>query len=681
MYRQHKDSEKHLVYEVEVNLLPTKAVGKKLYGVVWDYFKNDWGIREIHKSHPKKLQQKWGRMLPSFNYERERVKEKQKQKTDSDFIDQRLEGFRQEEWDRRINGFWFYNNGVPTYITGLNYYYLNWWFLDNRYPDYRETDRDWFYLWDYCVQDPKSFGMVDAAARRTGKTAKAGCVLTEKPTRTKKAQCGLQSKTEDDAAHVMDKIIESYLRLPDFFTPILYTQGNKKPVGSLQWKAKNITENPDDSGLESAVTYRSSKPNAYDGFKMTRYLWDECGKLDNINIFYAWQVLRETFAEGTNDIVGKALFTTTIEEGGSDAFELLWDRSDPNKKNEVGQTTSGLYRLFTPAYKNDRSFIDEYGVCDEKAAKSHQQKVRDSLRSDERALAEYIRKYPWTIEEAFFSINDEAIFPTIKINKQIKAVQAVGEDELTIRGNFRWEERDKRVRFIPNDKGKFLVHKKVDLENKLLWNAVELGTKPRPLNSLSIVGGSDPYDHKLQDVNDKKRASKGAGYIFHKFDGLNSEMSETFLCEYLSRPEDPDDFYEDMIMMCFFFGCKMITERNKSGMINYWDRRGYGHWLIKDQKGHRGISAGTENKQWLAEVTESYIVGNIHKVPFLSLLYDWNKFDLTDSRKNDATMGAGWALVAAYRVDKRLMKNDPTNNKPVKLKKNKRTTSSLLKYL
>ena len=54
----------------------------------------------------------------------------------SDFITQ--------EFDRRNNGVWFMNNGVPTYITGEHYYYLNWCKLDIGYPEYRDRDRRFY---------------------------------------------------------------------------------------------------------------------------------------------------------------------------------------------------------------------------------------------------------------------------------------------------------------------------------------------------------------------------------------------------------------------------------------------------------------------------------------------------------------------------------------------------------
>ena len=49
------------------------------------------------------------------------------------------------EFDRREDGFWFYNNGVKTYITGSHYMYLQWTKIDIGYPNYREANRIFYY--------------------------------------------------------------------------------------------------------------------------------------------------------------------------------------------------------------------------------------------------------------------------------------------------------------------------------------------------------------------------------------------------------------------------------------------------------------------------------------------------------------------------------------------------------
>ena len=58
----------------------------------------------------------------------------------------------EEEFNRREEGFWFMNKGVPTYITGTHYMYLQWSKIDVGHPDFREANR-MFYIFSYrsCI--------------------------------------------------------------------------------------------------------------------------------------------------------------------------------------------------------------------------------------------------------------------------------------------------------------------------------------------------------------------------------------------------------------------------------------------------------------------------------------------------------------------------------------------------
>ena len=42
--------------------------------------------------------------------------------------------FIKQEWLRRVYGYWFFNNGIPTYIDGWHYMYLNYYELDIGLP-------------------------------------------------------------------------------------------------------------------------------------------------------------------------------------------------------------------------------------------------------------------------------------------------------------------------------------------------------------------------------------------------------------------------------------------------------------------------------------------------------------------------------------------------------------------
>ena len=50
------------------------------------------------------------------------------------------------EFDNREYGVWFMNNGIPTYMTGGHYMYLQWTTIDIGYPEFREANRLLYYI-------------------------------------------------------------------------------------------------------------------------------------------------------------------------------------------------------------------------------------------------------------------------------------------------------------------------------------------------------------------------------------------------------------------------------------------------------------------------------------------------------------------------------------------------------
>ena len=128
------------------------------------------------------------------------------------------------------------------------------------------------------------------------------------------------------------------------------------------------------------------------------------------------------------------------------------------------------------------------------------------------------------------------------------------------------------------------------------------------------------------------------------------ELSETFLVEYLNRPDKAEIFYEDMIKMVHFFGCELLSEDNKVGLIKYFEYRGYDKFLMKMPGSTKfGVSASVKIHQQIAEQTETYIEENVSKVRFKNLLNDWLHFDINKTTKFDAAMASGYTLIAASK--------------------------------
>ena len=124
----------------------------------------------------------------------------------------------ESEFDRREDGHWFYNNGVPTYITGAHYMYLQWTSIDVGYPDFREANRIFFIFWEACKADPRCFGMAYLKIRRSGFSFMGSSECVNTGTLAKDSRVGILSKTGADAKKMFtDKVVPIANRLPFFF--------------------------------------------------------------------------------------------------------------------------------------------------------------------------------------------------------------------------------------------------------------------------------------------------------------------------------------------------------------------------------------------------------------------------------------------------------------------------------
>jgi hypothetical protein len=589
--------------------------------------------------------------------------------------------FINQEFDRIEEGYWFYCGGKLTYITGHHYYYLNYYRIDIGYPHYRDRDRRFFLIWDFAEKDPDTYGLLYIKPRREGGTYKAGSINLNTVTSHSDYHGGIQSKTGDDAKSVFKKcIVMPFRRLPFYLKPIY--SGTTAPKTSLDFfepeqkiSRKNKVRVTHEA-LNSWIDWKPSSEESYDGEKLHFAHEDEFGKTKDVNILRRWEVKRECLTLG-HTIVGKALFTSTIEEMSKDNLEQcieIWKDSDHRQRNANGRTTSGLIRYFCSAIDGAEGFVDKFGNSiiepDNEFAKNDMQRmgskqyymnIRADLdkKRDTRALADQKRKYPFTVEEALVPSGDDCLFDVEKLGQQLERL-SWEENPFNIKvGDFEWVDGKKftEVYFKLKQNGKFQV---TYYPEKSLQNNVYDYSNYAPRNKLKFVAGADPFDHKQVSVHTRK--SKGAGYVFRKYDptvddynSVEDWESHQFVCQYIERPASPDIYYEDMLKMCWFYGCQMLPETQKPGLMKYFERMGCGDFLMNKpksvatagtKKSYKGIASSPLTKQALAEYTEEYIYKYSILVPFIELINDWLKFEIENTEKYDASMAAGWTLLA-----------------------------------
>lgn len=639
-------------------------------GFIPDYYSGSGNLvrSEILFKEKKKEDQYWQRPFDTKEYNTKRAIELKMQKASPEFKDEKLSQIKLVEWQRRLNGVWFMNNGEPTYITGLLYFYLTHWKIDDGYPEYRINDREKSLYWQCCIEDPDSLGMLEATLRRGGKTYFAGCEQYEFISRTKNARGGIQSKTDTDARDSVyrNAIIAPFKHLPDFFKPIFDEDKGANPKGELSF-TKTIRKGDDvltffDTELNSVIDFKAAEPLAYDGSKLKRYISDECGKLVKHDIYERHNVVKFCCTVGT-EIIGKCLYTTTVEEqdNGGKNFGILWDASNPLNKGENNRTQSGLYKFFMPA---DRAMnFDKHGNPDRVGNLKKILEVRKSLEGNPKELAAYIRRMPLNENELFMTDSQKCPF-NVMILTQVKeyCLGLTGEDveELEVRGDFIWNIQDQESMFIPNEaNGKwsasFLPEK--GQQNKVNHNGRD-ENKYSPENDERFAMGCDPVNSGSEAVHGK---SKAAAAVFRKFDiHHRPERSDTFIADYLFDPDNPEEFYEDMIIACHFFGCQIHIENNKFDIYRYFKNRGYKKFIMSRPENTKidihkkpddspGTSASSAIIDLYITRLKTFIARRGQSLRNKRMIQDFLSFTYDTRTERDLTVAAGFAILAAEK--------------------------------
>jgi len=600
----------------------------------------------------------------------------------------RFSSYIEKEFIRRREGVWFYNNGEPTYITGRHYMMLQWSKMDIGYASYLEFQRRLFIHFAACEVDPRSIGQMYTKCRRSGYTNMSAAILVDEGTQVKDKLLGVQSKTGKDAQEniFMKKVVPMFKSYPFFFKPIQDGTTNPRMELAFREPSKRITKKNKTSNkgeaLNTIINWKNTTNNAYDGEKLHILYLDEAGKWEKpTDIREAWRIERTCLIVGRR-IVGKALVGSTVNpmDKGGNQYKELWRDSDPTDRNANGRTKTGLYRLFVPAYEALEGFFDEYGnpiVEDPEApvktidgdyvdigAKTYLKNEREALKHDARELNEFIRQFPFTIDEAMRDSIEGSTFNIGKIYEQVEYNQELFPNPV-VRGNFQWKDgmTDKEVVFSPNAQGRWRVAwmPKPEERNKYVIKY----NKKFPANDHIGVGGVDSYD--LDSTTDN-RGSKGACHMYNKFS--MAAPPNMFVAEYASRPPLARIFYEDVLMAAVFYGYPLLIENNKYGIVRYFESRGYEEYVMKRPE-HlktpgsanvktRGIPSNSQDViQAHAHAIEAYIeeyvgvnseTGEMGRMYFDRTLEDWIGYKIDNRTKFDLTISSGLALLAAQRV-------------------------------
>ena len=662
-------------------------------GAIYDIQGFRIGLPIINKSYKRsnvKAEQYWEK----FEYPKALSKIKSVFDWDAypDNFKEQWYNYIENEFKAREEGFSFYNNGIPTYITGSHYMYLQWTKIDVGAAEFRESNRLFYIFWEACKADNRCYGICYLKNRRSGFSFMASSETVSQATISSDARFGILSKTGADAKKMFtDKVVPISTNYPFFFKPV--QDGMDRPKTELAYRvpASKLTRRKielneqlkDIEGLDTTIDWKNTGDNSYDGEKLKLLVHDESGKWERPdNILNNWRVTKTTLRLGSR-IVGKCMMGSTsnaLDKGGEN-FKRLYENSNVTKRNRNGQTSSGLYSLFIPMEWNYEGFIDSFGMpvfetplehCEgpygdviNVGVIEHWNNEVEGLKGDQDALNEFYRQFPRTEEHAFRDETKNSIFNLVKIYEQIDYNEDLKNSSVVTTGSFSWENgiKDTKVRFTPNPQGRFKVSWVPDysLQNR---QVIKNGVK-YPGNDHMGAFGCDSYDISGTVGGS---GSKGALHGLTKFSMENAPPNHFFL-EYIARPQTAEMFFEDVLMSLVFYGMPLLAENNKPRLLYYLKRRGYRGYsmnrpdklwnkLSVAEKEIGGIPNSSEDiKQAHAAAIESYIdkyVGLLDDntygtLYFSSTLNDWSKFDINKRTKFDAAISSGLAIMACNK--------------------------------
>lgn len=625
-----------------------------------------------------------------------------------DLLEEEKDDYKEEiEWIKHIwwyrtNGYWFFNDGIPVYCTGEYFDYLQFWFIKDSetWVEYREEDRIISIFSNYLRTTTESFANINADTGRAVKNKDGVYEMEEIGSRVffgdmkpKFRRCGetqwachgiWQGCSTTPAAygtiismdgnnaekHYLKKLIPAWNKYPLFLKPIWV--GNKRPTTIRLIEPPNVFHI---EGLGSSIDFtESAGVSKNDGDTLYFCLSDEEGKSKS-PISERWNVNKIAMSTGGGTNILRNAYAwhpSTVEdigEGGMEYFKM-WQLSHFYERIPIlGQTHSGLARIFIPAYKKLEGYIDRWGksVIDTptarqikysprakfaltgKGARDTLQAVLDSLlaKGTPEALEAYRsrrRKFPMKSADCWLGSSGSVGFNMEILDKRLEEInrmRSFSKPPYKV-GYFMREhgnDEDKVIWVTDPDTPKFKMSMDIppQLTNQReafeIWDglAQKMVRSWRPINGHMFTLGVDPFRNlKAQEAKQgakfgggmsNSRQSDGGIAVIWEHDpsidkGTDKKEWSSFrtVLTYRYRPPTQKEYFNDVLMAAQYFGAMIYPEGNVDAFIPYMFDMGYGGYGLYDidivtgkQKPLPGRINTTETNQLMIRAAKDYI--------------------------------------------------------------------------
>lgn len=604
--------------------------------------------------------------------------------------------YAKQEAKRCKEGFTFLNNGVPTQITGKNYFYLQYWILeDDIPPDYRDADRRYFWYLNHWEQRLWCIGIGRGKKRREGASSQSTSNLIYECVFYTNSNCGLVSKTNIDSRDTFtDMVSFGYNQLPVFLKPRQLNRADS--VTELVFAAKIKKGEPLTKGQRSKVNYRAPVENAYDRGRISRILADEGGKwpLDVKFTKFISKVSKTMIKGGKR--VGFCEAPSTVNEltkGGGAEFKKFWDNA--NQFKHQGKTPNRFVTYFTPSYDNYEGLIDKFGmsVIDAPTEEQYEYLVKKSVVKDPitgetvselseddirlgakqyilsrrvglsgELLEEEIRQNPMTVQEMFEAANTDCAFNSFNIHQQKRKLE---ENPIkTTRSIWYYPHFDENG--IRSVRWRDITDAEKNFHWRVNWIAPEDKANKHRIDGRQRVpdntdDGCITVDSYSNSQGGRKYGSKACAWLGRRYNVLDPENTGRAVAVLYGRPAVKDTLHEQVMLAAEYHGYKVWYEHTADDYEGYFRERGRAAYL-----GLYPLSLIDPNKRENAErykgtpITPfsltaqldkgiSYVENHCDMIDWIELLENMLVFDPYDRTSYD--MVVSWLMLIACLQD------------------------------
>jgi hypothetical protein len=504
-------------------------------------------------------------------------------------------------------------------LTPKAYFFFNHAMIDTqnglRRPDFRVCQHEFFKAIQ-TAQDTPDSGLISVKRRRIGASTMLVSDVLQDCITTPFFHVGMNSKTERDSVELFKKFKLAYDNLPDWLKPAS-SAGNTRTSMLFGYRTKDINGNWQLKGTRSRVEVVAPVPTAYEGQRLNKLVIDESGKIAPLKQLFSYSqdcLMDGYIRKGTPIIFGTA---GDIGAEGKD-FKEMWYNSKIYK----------LEKFFLAGYMG--ILVDEFGNdLKEEAIRwiVYERKRREGLSNKE--YNDFLQQYPITVGEAFSSNTDQGLGNLVKINTQIRTLD---ENPVKVKKGYFLKDANGGVKFIPDNRGACRIYEEPEQGVENLY-----------------ISGNDPTDHEVEDVKD---VSSLAMYIMKRQRGVERPK---IVFEYVDRPQVPSDYYEQAILALLYYNnCKILIERNRYGMIAFFENAGYKHLLMTEPTGYKTVFQGTwvarvginmskTTKKILEDCCVEYIEDNCDIIPSRELLEEFKNYGVANT---DRVIAIGITLIA-----------------------------------